>query len=257
MVDVQKVDLDSIFHALSNTTRRNIILELTTQDLSVNELAQRHEMTLQAVSKHIHVLVKSGLIKQKKEGRVRRCSMNYESLKSVSEFIEDYRRFWGSKLDSLEKYLTKTNTLEEGMKSEDKVIVKRIINANREKVFEACSNPEIMQKWFFPSENWSAEVTNTFEVGGNYIIKMSEPSGEVYTHTGEYREIIPPEKIVFTWNSDLVKDALVSLTFTEVEEYTEITITHYLLPSKESRDKHKQGWIGCLNNLKKIFFKGG
>ncbi len=257
MVEYQTIDFDSIFHALSNTTRRNIILELAKQDLSVNELAQKHEMTLQAVSKHIHVLVKSGLISQTKKGRIRRCSMNYEPLRSISELIKEYTKFQESRLDSLENYIQKPNILDDVTDRENKVIVQRIVKGNREMVFQAFSNPAIMQRWFFPGENWSVEVTNKFEAGGNYIIKMSEPSGEVYTHTGEYREIIPPEKIVISWNSISVKDTLVTITFSEIGNETGVIINHDLLPSKESRDKHKQGWIGCLNNLKKIFFKGG
>jgi uncharacterized protein YndB with AHSA1/START domain/DNA-binding transcriptional ArsR family regulator len=251
MVDYKIVDFDSIFHALSNTTRRNIILDLAKHDLSVNELAKKHDMTLQAVSKHIHVLLRSGLITQTKEGRIRRCSMNYELLKSVSNLIEEYRKFWKEKLESLEKYLEKANIQEAGMESVHKVIVQRIFKSSRDKVFEAFSNPDIMRKWFFPGEDWSAETSNTFEVGGSYKIKMRDPSGEVYTHTGEYREIKTSEKIVFTWNSISVKDTVVTITFSEIGNETEVIITHDHLPSKESRDNHKKGWIGCVNNLKK------
>ena len=132
------------------------------------------------------------------------------------------------------------------------VIIKRTIRAPREKVFNAFSDPEIMRKWFFPGENWSADVNNDFKVGASYTIKMYTPNGEVYTQTGEYRVINPPEKIVFTWNSSLVQDTLVTVTFQEVGENTEITLTHDLFPNKEVRDKHEDGWTGCLNNLGEI-----
>jgi len=257
MVDYEKIDFNSIFHALANTTRRDIMIQLAKAALSVNELAVKHSISLQAVSKHIQVLIRSGLVTQTRKGRIRRCTMNYEPLRSISDLIREYTKLGESRLDSLENYMQKPDTQEDVMDSKNKVIVQRIIKGNREKVFEAFSNPAIMQRWFFPGENWSVEVTNKFEVGGKYSIKMSEPSGEVYTHTGEYREIIPPEKIVITWNSLSVKDSLVTITFSEIGNETGVIINHDLLPSKESRDKHKQGWIGCLNNLKKIFFKGG
>ena len=80
---------------------------------------------------------------------------------------------------------------------------------------------------------------------------MREPSGDVYTYTGEYREIIQPEQIASTWNSISVKDTLVTITLSEIGNDTEVIMTHDLLPSKESRENHKKGWIGCLNNLKK------
>ena len=99
--------MDDVFHALSDSTRRNIVLRLTKKDLTVNELADKYDMTLPAVSKHIHVLVRSGLVTQKRTGRTRRCSFNHETLESVSELIQRYRAFWESRLDSLERYITK------------------------------------------------------------------------------------------------------------------------------------------------------
>lgn len=136
---------------------------------------------------------------------------------------------------------------------EKQVVIKRIIKAPRGKVFNVFSDPEIMRKWFFPEEDWTADITNEFKIGGSYSIKMNAPNGDVYTHTGEYRVISPPEKMVFTWNSPLVQNTLVTVTFQEVGKNTEITLTHDLFPTKEVRDKHEHGWTGCLNNLGKLF----
>jgi len=107
MVDNKSEYIDRIFYALSNTTRRNIVLELTKKDLTVNELAEKYDMTLQGVSKHIHVLVKSGLVSQTKKGRTKSCQFNSQHLSSLSELIEQYRAFWEGRLDALDEYFEK------------------------------------------------------------------------------------------------------------------------------------------------------
>ena len=99
--------MDRLFYALSNTTRRNILLQLTEKDLTVNELAEKYDMTLQGVSKHIHVLVNSGLVTQIKDGRTKYCKFNYEHMDTVSELLDRYRAFWERRLEALDEYLEK------------------------------------------------------------------------------------------------------------------------------------------------------
>ena len=134
--------------------------------------------------------------------------------------------------------------------SDNTVVVTKIINASREELFEAFTNPEIMSKWFYPEDDMSVEVNNTFHVGGGYTLKMHSKSGDLYTHVGEYKEIIPLEKLVFTWNSDFVQNTVVTVTFSEMETGTEVTISHDLLPAGEMTENHRKGWNGCLNRLK-------
>jgi uncharacterized protein YndB with AHSA1/START domain len=133
--------------------------------------------------------------------------------------------------------------------SEHTVVVIKTINASREELFEAFTNPEIMSKWFFPEDDMSVDVTNEFNVGGSYMLKMHAGNGDIYTHVGEYREIVPNEKLVFTWNSDFVQNTLVTVTFSETDAGTEITISHDLLPEGEMADNHRKGWGGCLKRL--------
>jgi len=116
MVDNKSKELDGIFHALSNSTRRHIVLELAKNDLTVKELADKYDMSVQGVSKHIQVLVRSGLVTQKRAGRHKRCSFNNETLESASELIQRYRAFWEARLESLEKYLNKKKIKEDEKK---------------------------------------------------------------------------------------------------------------------------------------------
>jgi DNA-binding transcriptional ArsR family regulator len=116
MVENRSNELDGIFHALSNSTRRHIVLELAKRDLTVNELANKYDMSVQGVSKHIQVLVRSGLVTQKRAGRIKRCSFNYETLENASELIQRYRAFWEARLESLEKYFNKKKIMEDKKK---------------------------------------------------------------------------------------------------------------------------------------------
>ncbi|HML94049.1 MAG TPA: metalloregulator ArsR/SmtB family transcription factor [Thermodesulfobacteriota bacterium] len=110
MVEYKNANLDNVLHALSNSTRRNIVLQLAKEDLTVNELAEKYEMSLQAVSKHIQVLVKSGLVVKRKSGRERLCRVSYGPLESVSDMLDEFRRFWEARMDSLEKYFENRKT---------------------------------------------------------------------------------------------------------------------------------------------------
>jgi uncharacterized protein YndB with AHSA1/START domain len=137
--------------------------------------------------------------------------------------------------------------------SENQVVVTKVVKASPEEVFEAFTNPEIMAKWFFGAEDWSVEVSNTLEIGGKYILNMVATDGKEYKHTGEYKVIAPPEKLVFTWNSDFAKNTVVTVNFSQVAEGTEITLTHEFLPTDEARKSHTKGWTVCLKNLEKLY----
>ena len=136
---------------------------------------------------------------------------------------------------------------------ESKLVVTKVIKATPEEVFEAFTDPEIMRKWFYGDEGWTADISNTLEVGGMYNVTMHATNGKSYVHTGEYRVIEPPEKLVFTWNSDFAQDTVVTVYFRGVAGGTEITLEHEFLPTDEAREDHRKGWTVCLNNLEKLF----
>lgn len=114
MVNYSEPQLDTIFHALANTTRRHILSQVAERPLSVNAIAAQYEMSLPAVSKHIRVLVDSGLVTQQKDGRLRHCHLNPEPLQAASELLERYRSFWEDQLDALAEYLENEASEENG-----------------------------------------------------------------------------------------------------------------------------------------------
>ena len=97
--------LSSTLFALADPTRRALLARLATGDATVKELAEPFDMSLAAVSKHLKVLEGAGLISRSKEAQWRPCHLEAAPLRSVSEWLEDYRRFWDRSLDSLGEYL--------------------------------------------------------------------------------------------------------------------------------------------------------
>jgi DNA-binding transcriptional ArsR family regulator len=97
--------LDSTFAALADPTRRSILARLADGEASVTELAAPFEMTLPAVSKHLKVLERAGLITRGRRAQWRPCTLEPAHLKDASDWLEEYRRLWEQRLDRLDEYL--------------------------------------------------------------------------------------------------------------------------------------------------------
>jgi DNA-binding transcriptional ArsR family regulator len=97
--------LTSTFAALADPTRRAILGRLVTGQASVTELAEPFEMSLPAISKHLKVLERAGLITRGREAQWRPCRLTASPLKDVADWVEHYRRFWTENLDRLDIYL--------------------------------------------------------------------------------------------------------------------------------------------------------
>jgi DNA-binding transcriptional ArsR family regulator len=104
--------LSATFAALADPTRRAILARLVTGATSVTELAKPFEMTLPAVSKHLKVLERAGLIVRSRDAQLRPCRIEPNALKPVDDWLEDYRRLWEERLDRLDDYLKKLQATE-------------------------------------------------------------------------------------------------------------------------------------------------
>ena len=98
-------ELSATFGALADPTRRAILTRLAAGETSVTELAEPFEMSLPAVTKHLKVLERAGLITRSRQAQWRPCRLHAGPLKNASDWIEQYRRFWDESLDRLDKYL--------------------------------------------------------------------------------------------------------------------------------------------------------
>lgn len=102
---LQEHELDALFHALSDSTRRAILMRVRTDDLSVNEIASQFDISLPAVSKHLNTLERAGLIVRRKQGRHRMCHVEPRMLHNALEWLEFYQSFWEDKLEDLKKFV--------------------------------------------------------------------------------------------------------------------------------------------------------
>jgi DNA-binding transcriptional ArsR family regulator len=105
MVKSSSAQLDAVFSALSDPTRRAIIVRLADGEASVSELAAPFNVSLPAVTKHLGVLEGAGLLVHRKEGRVRRCRLVADPMREAVDWLERYREFWQVRLDSLADHL--------------------------------------------------------------------------------------------------------------------------------------------------------
>ena len=106
MGEYQSSQLDGVFNALCDPTRRAILSRLTDTDARVTEIAAQFPISLNSISKHIRMLERAGLVRRSVQGRDHVLSLNAGPLADAAEWIEHYRRFWEGRLAALEKYVT-------------------------------------------------------------------------------------------------------------------------------------------------------
>lgn len=133
--------------------------------------------------------------------------------------------------------------------------LERTFTAPRDRVFRAWTDAGELSRWFAPSDEYTTKVIALdVRVGGRYRVEMHSPSGNVHIVVGTFREVRPPEKLVFTWawEGKDMGETLVTLEFHDRGGSTNLTLTHELFPTQELRDEHNRGWDGCLTRLAKL-----
>jgi uncharacterized protein YndB with AHSA1/START domain len=135
--------------------------------------------------------------------------------------------------------------------------ITRFIRAPRERVYGAWTDPAQLKQWFGPENVQTRNFTADVRVGGTYRWDLTDPDGEEMSAFGEYRELIPGKKIVFTWKWDDDENwekhnSIVTVELFDHDGGTEVRLTHEKLPSEESRDRHTEGWTSLLETLEKF-----
>ena len=132
--------------------------------------------------------------------------------------------------------------------------IKRSILASRDRVYAAWTDPAQLKKWFGPENVKTRNLIADARVGGEFRWDLTDQEGKEITISGEYRELEPGKKIVFTWRLEEDEDwknhsSIVTVEFFDCEGGTELRLTHEKLPSEASRDDHTQGWNSVLHKL--------
>ncbi len=132
----------------------------------------------------------------------------------------------------------------------------RTFDASPETVYKAWTNPDVAKKWFGPSPQFTTPIAEIdLRVGGAYRIGMKSPEGELYAATGVYREIVPNEKLVFTWRWEgdpPSPETLVTVELKKSGKNTELVFTHENFPTEDLAKDHQEGWEGALSKLSKL-----
>ena len=136
--------------------------------------------------------------------------------------------------------------------------IKRFIDAPRDRVYRAWTDPAQLKEWFGPENVRTINLKADVRVGGKYRWDLLKEDGEQWSCFGEYLELTPGRRIAFTWQWDDDKDwkahqSIVTIEFSDCDGGTEVRLIHEKLPSEASRDRHNEGWNSVLDRLEKFF----
>jgi uncharacterized protein YndB with AHSA1/START domain len=132
----------------------------------------------------------------------------------------------------------------------------RVVPAPREAVFRAWTEPEALRRWWVPFEGMSVPAAEVdLRPGGRYRLTLRNSKGEEFHLTGVYREVRPPERLVYTWRwegtarAERDGETLVTVDFEASGPSTLLHLTHELFPDEDARHGHGVGWGGVLDRL--------
>jgi uncharacterized protein YndB with AHSA1/START domain len=133
--------------------------------------------------------------------------------------------------------------------------IKRRLNAPPAQVFAAWIDPDKVMKWMGPGEIKAAHADCDPRAGGRYHWVMRTPAGEEHAVSGVYREVVPNEKLVFTWAWKTMpeRESLVTVLLKPDGAGTLLTLTHEQFFDDDARDRHNNGWNGALDKMEKLF----
>jgi uncharacterized protein YndB with AHSA1/START domain len=139
------------------------------------------------------------------------------------------------------------------MLTKPSLTLKRRLKAPPAQVFNAWTDPEKLIRWIGPSDTIasSARAELDVRVGGRYRISFKTEDGEYHEVGGVYREVVPPNRLVFSWawHSTPERESLVVLTIAEDGDGTMLTLHHEQFVDEKARDDHRRGWTGTLERL--------
>jgi uncharacterized protein YndB with AHSA1/START domain len=147
------------------------------------------------------------------------------------------------------------------------LILRRMLNAPQELAFKAWTSAEHIKEWMRPEPGMAVPFANMdLHVDGKFRIRMKKPDGEFFTAAGEFREVKPPERLVYTWDWEKDgsgaelgelegKTSLIKVEFLKRGKQTEFVLTHSRFATMESRDNHAQGWGRAVESFAKFVEK--
>ncbi len=137
---------------------------------------------------------------------------------------------------------------------DEAIEIVRIIDAPREQVFRAWTEPDQLRAWWGPGEFTCPEAEVDLRPGGSYRLAMRTPAGDTFTVAGTYREVTPPERLTYTWRWESGpaadgSESLVTVEFRPQGDRTEVALIHTDFPPAHGPAPYRMGWEGGLDKL--------
>lgn len=235
--------LDSSFSALSDPTRRDILLRLTHKEHTVGELAETYSMSQPAVSKHLKVLEAAGLVTKERRGRQRVVKVAPEVLRDITKHMLYYEMLLNNRLDSLDAFLKKKSVelppvikRSSDKKAEQKLVMSHVFDVEREEVWRAYTDAKQITQWWAPKGAALVACESDVRVGGQWRFVLYGGDGQQYTLSGIFREVEKPRRLVYTDGFGEATtprpESLITVTFDELPGgRTRITKTSLATPA--------------------------
>jgi uncharacterized protein YndB with AHSA1/START domain/DNA-binding transcriptional ArsR family regulator len=253
--------LDDVFAALSDPIRRAIIAQLAGGACSVSRLGASFAVSAPAISKHLAVLERSGLIVRWKVGRVHFCRLVADPLARAGAWIQQHQVFWERQFDALAGYLDRGGSHVQSATAEPERIgikLQRTFRASPERVFRAWTQPTALREWWCPPGWVAGKINFDLRVGGTYSIAMSRAgsAGSGVSVRGQFLEVRPPERLVYTWRWEgafaEMPETLVTLELRGSDHETLLTLHHDNFADPGLRQQHRSGWMAACDRLDRL-----
>ncbi len=137
---------------------------------------------------------------------------------------------------------------------EPSLTLKRRLKASPEAVYAAWTDPEKIVRWFGPDAGPVKQAETDLRVGGRYFVIFHTEDGEQHHVSGVYREVVPNEKLVFTWTWRTMpeRESVVTILIRPDGSGSLLTLMHEKFFDEPARDRHREGWTGCLDKLERF-----
>lgn len=258
--------LSLVFAALADPTRRAILSRLAQGPSTVGDVAAPFDMSAPAISQHLKVLERAGLVTRTRQAQWRTLTMRTAPLDEASAWVEHHRREWNLRLDALDAHLrtmtTDPNRHQGGSPMDTttpsthdtpQFTITREFDAPRDAVWRAWTDERELAAWLHPFGVSSDSVSFDVRVGGRYRYTMTnDETGEEYPTGGEFLEVEPIDRLVFTWGEpDAPADGapVITLTFTDRGERTELVFHLHGIEGAPGDENVYDGWDEALVNL--------
>ena len=230
----------------------------------MSELAQPFAMSLPAIMKHLDVLSDAGLIAREKTGRTVACRLTAQPMEQAMNWLNRYARFWSENLDRLAAFVEedpwpnqqppRKPRLADAPKPHPHAPAPRAAGKSLRRV-DRAGKPSAVVRAGRRSKPGTLDAELDVRVGGRYRISFTDHDGEYYEVGGVYREVVPNERLVFSWawHSTPERESLVTISIKPDGAGTLLTFHHEQFVDETARDNHQRGWTEFLDKLETHF----